>query len=76
MSWDSLVSSCKTVEGYVKILKFLEQDNIFNNGRKLILIEYTKSVCLANPDIAPEIVFHLSEFLEKHYTSEFLCFIL
>ena len=73
MSWDMLVSSCDSVKEYLDILKFFEEDNIFNKGRKYTLIEYTREVSLQNPEIASEINRHLNEFLEIHYPSTNWC---
>ena len=70
-----LVSCCDSVEKYLYILQYFEEDNIFNQGRKYLLIEYTKAVSLNNPEIASEINLLLNEFLEIHYKSTPLCMV-
>ena len=70
-----LVSLCDSVEKYLYIFKYFEEDNIFNEGRKYLLIEYTKAVALNNPEIASEINRLLNEFLEIHYPSTHWCIV-
>ena len=74
-AWENIVSQCTTTQLYLEILEQLEKDNIFNHGRKLILLKYTDDVCKHNPSISNEILFIFDSFIHKHYKKKVVCII-
>ena len=76
MLFDDLVSTCDSVKSYRKLLEFFQDDQIFNHGRKYVLLEYTKAVLLLHPELSEEINYMLNNFLKKNYPSPYKCIIL
>ena len=71
--WQILVSQCDSLQAYVNILQFLEQDQIFTEGRKLVYTHYSECVCFELPEIAKEIKYIFSLFLLKNFSSSSAC---
>lgn len=65
--WLDIVGKCQSVETYISILMILGKDNIFNQGRKKVVIEFTRSVCSQNPKISSHLIYILNLYLSKFY---------
>ena len=60
---------CNTVKLYTSLLKKIESQNIVSRANKRVIILFRISVCTKHPEIAQEVEYICSLFLDKHYRS-------
>lgn len=73
--WECLVSHCSNLKDYIRILMYFSDDGVFNEGRKQIIMNYSKCVAQKNPSISHEITFILEMFIKKFKKDSF-CFLM